>query len=252
MNFNKSSLDAVLRDSHLSLDSAWHLNHRIYDDPFASIRPEYLTTVVMAQKLLDDASGSGLQVRLEVSTYQLLAQIFGMHRSGASFSQISRPGKIDLVLVHGPTQKPIVLIENKNRIAGYSDIEDDVVRNKEFLLASDGKGVGCVVAAITTFYWLQKSGMTVEDHDRKSNRSFERIRTSIAKCVAGTSIQYSVSREELNGNAFATSAEAEEIDEETGQRAGDMNSSESLYGGVVALWRADRFTRRGMSRTLVS
>src|SRR5690242_21801449 len=116
MNFDQSSLNELLEQVRLSLSSAWDLNRQIYDDPFALIRPEYLTTVIMVQQLLSNASESGLKVRLEVSTYQVLSKVFGMHRSGTSFSQISRPGKIDVVLASGPAEKPIVLIENKNLI----------------------------------------------------------------------------------------------------------------------------------------
>jgi hypothetical protein len=168
-----------------------------------------------------------------------------MHRLGASFSQVGRPGNVDLVLTAGTPEKPIVLIENKNRISGFNSIEDDVVRNKEFLNASSGKGIGSVIAALSTFYWLQKSGVTTADHDQKADRSFRDIKKKVGNCLKGSGIHYAVLlKHRLHSSAFETLEQAELKDEETGQRAGDLHSPESLYGGIVAMWRNDRLNAR--------
>ncbi len=232
----------ILRTISSFIQKAFFANLIMNDDPAADIKPEYLTTVSICLNYSEIISTekSSHVIRMEEPTASVLGSSALPPRTNNFSDLVTRPGQIDIVLYKRSNSfdRPIIIIETKKYISGFSGIKDDIIRNNEFLVAENLNNCGSIAIAISTFYWHEARGVTASEHENKSKKSFENIEKKI-KSVASNNIDIELIRLEVYSSAFKTEEEANETDE-YGQPAYLSEEPLTIYGGIVMLSRDDR------------
>lgn len=237
----KSTAAQIVKKVKEGLNAAWDLNRRFNDDPFAEVKPEYLTTVEVSRALIQDP-GFGC-VRMEEKTTHV-ANWLCLHPQ--AFKSISRSGNIDITVYDGYSYsgRPIVVIENKNLINGFSGIKKDVQRNMELLLLEEGDRSKSLALGICTFYWFEKRGVLTREMEKKAQASLANIEQKVHALVIDPRIGTSFEADCISDSSYASDEEAcEELDE--GQPMYQIQQASMLFAGLVVLKRKDRLLQDG-------
>ena len=212
------------------------------DDPTAKIRPEYLSTVLIASALAEQYCGTSTQaeVRMEVPTTKVLGTSIVFPRHKGWRNVITREGKVDVVMCakKSGTARPIVLVEAKRYAVGYSTIADDIKRLAEFLMADNKNGEGTVAIGTSTFFWREARSTTKNGQHGKFLKSFKKIEMKVKKNVPAdldVEVFYRclfTSAYETHEEAYATNAD--------GQPNCEAEEPISIFSGIVILRRKKR------------
>ena len=211
------------------------------DDVSAKIKPEYMTTVLIANSLVEryGGIGSSIQVRMEDATHKILGASIGFPRRTGWHKEISRPGRVDVVLyVSDGVPRPVVLIEAKRFVRTYSAIEKDTKRLIEFLQTTNENNESTIAACASTFFLLEERNLTVASQRKLCETRLRTMLTELMKIVP-SGLQVEVRYRTLLAPLYKTVDEAMMLDE-NGQRKYAVDAPISIFGIVIIIYREDR------------
>lgn len=223
---------------HQTITDVWTFS----EDPDATVRPEYLNTMAIAHALHAAVAGHAI-VRLEQSAGATLgASLLPGHRPAGFTSLVSRPGELDIVLSveENGWKYPLVVVENKRYAAGYSTVEDDVIRCAELVSAQGTEG--SLEVGVVTYLRREASGLTLAHLDEMGSRSIGRISKKAADVASTFGINHQHSSIKLRESAFANEEEALAEDQD-GMPAYLNRPPFKVWGAMEIFWRTPRIAR---------
>lgn len=223
------------------LSRAWHTNFAQGGIADAPIRPEYLVSVLLASAFVDhlDAPRSAI-VKLEVSTNEVAGAAIGYNRTAGQMGSISRPGKVDVVVgvpLNG-VSRPVILVEAKRYITGFSGISEDVDRLLEFLLLSDDGGASSIVAGASAFLLVERH-LTRDDQHEAIKARLQKIGKEGKSAASAKGVETSCFYHILHEQNYPDEAAANMPDGE-GRPAILSDEPVMIVGGMLLFHRADQ------------
>jgi hypothetical protein len=231
------------------LSKAWLLAFQTNDTPYVSMKPEYLTTVMLGQSISDwlsqDHSGAKCRVRFEERTKDVATRAFpcmpppykprNVH--GRAKKDGGEEGSVDLVIYREVSFFPetIAVFEIKNFDQADILLDKDLARNVEFMELSDPKKKNQIQFGVLTFFLLDKNSMVKEEAREFLRRKNEEYQNLIAPYTR-TGIQASLKIDTLANFPRLSSAEAL-VPDENGQPAVETEECHHIAYGVVVLER---------------
>ena len=219
----------LLHDIRRGLKKSWLTNFRMSDSMHNLIKPEYLTTVCICQKLASSLNGI-CRIEAEEKTgsiWKATALISWLSRNkwlSLRESKI-RKGNVDISLstLHNGLSIPFAVIENKNFLRftkefvlykqSNEEISKDLDRNIEFLLGENHQGA--VEFTALTFYVQDKNSVTKSDGDKFRQCVKQTINSVVApKLSPCPHLKVHIEVESCADSLFSTHNDAIEPDED--------------------------------------
>lgn len=223
----------LLKGMHDTFDLARRLN----DDPDLCIKPEYLKTVKMSEALLSgDFKGV---VRLEQSTSSVVGMSALPPRDVGFANLISRAGKVDIVVCFD--SRPIVIVEIKLYVSGFSRIKDDVIRCCEFLSAENKEIEGSIAAAAVTFFWRERRGVTKLQQKKSAEYSLDGIEQKASRIIACYNFEFVKKQIVMRESPYDSMEDSEKVDD-NGVPADIFEEPITVYAVAYIIFRKDRDT----------
>jgi len=173
MYSNKELVEEIKK----GLYSSWLLAFSTNDTPYISMKPEYMTTIMLGKHIsesLDSKFSSGeYMVRFEEQTKDVAQRAFPVmplpytprNVHGRAKKSTGEEGAVDMVIYQQSGWFPVtrVIIEVKNFDQRDELLIKDLDRNKEFMELTDSRKTNQIHISVLTFFLHDKNSRTKED-----------------------------------------------------------------------------------------
>jgi hypothetical protein len=196
-----------------------------------------MKTVVTAQTVMDLIGNNpgGVRVRMEDSTDKVFAySAVKPWKVGYTHDDvITRRGFVDIVVYKQQSAwRPVLIIENKGYIRGFSGIRADTLRISQFLNAVNSKGQKSIEAGVETFFYRESGGVTKRTQTIKSGKFVKTVVNSVRDQLPDFTVRSATRLLYSSGFPNRTTALALNDD---GQPAYEAECPISVYGVAIAI-----------------
>lgn len=242
----KSNLLAQIKGG---LYQAWLMAFLTNDTPYVSMKPEYLTTILLGRHLADwlktGRQNESYFVRFEERTKDVATRAFttlpmpytpkNVH--GRAKKESGEEGSVDLVIYRKGSFFPetVVVFEIKNFDQTDRRLELDIARNLEFMELTDRQKPNQISFAALTFFLHDKRSVTKEQANAFLEQQREHY-TQLISHYSGTGVTPSLTLETLTNLPSLSHAEAI-VEDEDGRQMIESEENHHIAYGVVLLER---------------
>lgn len=240
----------LLKEVEAGLRKAWLASFAMNDSPYISMRPEYLTTVVLgihlSEWLANKCPTEKYVVRLEEQTKDVAKQAFPAlplpYRSknvhGRAKKESGEEGLVDAVIYRNSAMFPetVAVIEVKNFDQPNDLLEKDLIRNQEFMELTDPVKPNQIQFALLTFFLHDKKSRVAEDAENFIRAKVTAF-SSLADKYSTPSIRASVTIKTLANYPSLTAETALLPVEDGGPPAIDLEENHHIVFGAVLMER---------------
>lgn len=239
----------LLSQIESGLYASWHAAFSLNDTPFISMKPEYLTTLILGLHLSDwlkkDHSSDRYLVRFEERTKDVATRAFPLlplpyrprNVHGRAKKESGEEGSVDLVVYRQVSSLPetIAVFEVKNFDQPNDLLVKDIERNLEFMKLVDQGKSNQVQFGVLTFFLHDRSSVVKEQADQfLANKTAEF--TAIAAKYNSIEISSKLILKTLVNYPILSSKDALEPDED-GRPAVEAEENHHIAFGVILLQR---------------
>jgi hypothetical protein len=239
----------LIREIERGLYKSWLLAFQTNDTPYVSMKPEYMTTIMLGQSLSEwlskDHSGARCRVRFEEQTKDVATRAFPCmplpykpkNVRGRAKKDSGEEGAVDLVIYRESSFFPetIAVFEVKNFDQSDALLDKDLVRNMEFMELSDPQKQNQIAFGVLTFFLLDKSSRVQEQASEFLRRKTSEYQPLIAPYTR-SGILASLQIKTLANYSSLSSADALTPDE-NGQPTVETEENYHIAYGLVLLER---------------
>ena len=244
--FSKTDL---LDQIEKGLYQSWLMAFDTNDTPYVSMKPEYLTTVLLGRQLSDwlktDQSNERYLVRFEERTKDVATRAFAplplpytpRNVHGRAKKDTGEEGAVDLVIYKQVSFFPetVAVFEIKNFDQPDGLLEKDIARNIEFMELADPKKANQIQYGVLTFFLHDKHSVTKEQASNFLSEKTAYFAQMIGQ-YSNPRISASLTLKTLTNAPTLTHAEAA-IEDEEGRPLIESEENHHIAYGVVLLER---------------
>ena len=243
------STSDLLTEIECGLYASWYAAFLCNDTPYTSMKPEYLTTVVLglhlANKLQEKFRSNRYLVRFEERTKDVATCAFSclpppyveMNVYGRAKKDTGEEGSVDLVIYRQQSLVPetVAVFEIKNFDQSDELLVKDIERNMEFIELTNSGKINQIQYGVLTFFLHDKLSRVKEAADEFLRHNTERF-SKIAENFNRNSISATLTLKTLANYPCLTKSEAPEIDGD-GQQFIESEENHHIAYGVILLER---------------
>lgn len=243
--------DDFLKEIKSGLYSAWYFSFLTNDTPYVSMKPEYLTTVMLGQHLLDvlskNFSNGTYLIRFEEQTKDVATRAFSVppfpckqhNVHGRAKKSSGEEGSVDLTIYRQTKFLPetIAIIEVKNFDQRDDLLIKDLDRNSEFIGLSQPSKQNNIIFTFLTFFLNDKESRTQEEADLYINQKKQHYQ-KITNGYCTRTIDATLTIDTLANYPLLTDSTANEPDE-NGQTQVELEEHHHIVYGVICMTRKD-------------
>jgi hypothetical protein len=239
----------LIREIERGLYKSWLMAFQTNDTPYVSMKPEYLTTIILGQSLSEWLSkvytSTKYRVRFEERTKDVATRAFpcmplpykprNVH--GRAKKDSGEEGSVDLVIYREVSFFPetLAVFEIKNFDQADALLDKDLARNMEFMELSDPQKQNQIQFGVLTFFMLDKSSRVKEQASEFLRQKTSEYQKLIAPYTRN-GIHASLKIETLTNYPKFSNADPLTSDE-NGQPAVETEETHHIAYGVVLLER---------------
>jgi hypothetical protein len=239
----------LLSQIEIGLYKSWLSAFSTNDTPFISMKPEYLTTVVLglhvSEWLTKDYPSDRFIVRFEERTKDVATRAFpplplpcrpkNVH--GRAKKEMGEEGSVDLVVYRQGSFFPetIAVFEVKNFDQPSELLEKDIERNLEFMGLTDPEKSNQIQFGILTFFLHDRDSLVKEQADQFIARKKTEF-SAMANKYNGVGISSKLTLKTLANYPCFSSKDAQEPDED-GRFSIESEENHHVAFGVILLQR---------------
>ncbi len=231
------------------LYSSWYLAFSTNDTPYVSMKPEYLTTILLGKHLSEyfqsNYSSDNYMVRFEEQTKDVARRAFSAmplpyspkNVHGRATKPEGEEGFVDITLYQqkGFFPETRVIIEVKNFDKSDTLLISDLDRNEEFMLLTEPKKYNQISFGILTFYLHDKNSRTKEEADDYLNKKTSHYQQLTNK-YCSSEICATLKMDSLVNYPNLSNIEAVELDED-GRQNIETEENHHIVFGIICMER---------------
>ncbi|MBU2570857.1 MAG: hypothetical protein KJ725_12665 [Gammaproteobacteria bacterium] len=241
--FTKKELLDAVKDG---LYQSWLLAFATNDTPYVSMKPEYLTTIMLG-KFLSEKLGSGsCIVRFEEQTKDVATRAFPVmplpytpkNVYGRASKEKGEEGSVDIVIYRQAAYFPetVAIIEVKNFDQRDELLVKDLDRNKEFMELTDPKKLNQINYGLLTFFLHDKKSVTKEEASSfiaEKTKHFQSEANNYCSAITCATLTLDTL---ANFPRLSNAEAASEVDE-NGQPVIELEENHHIVYGIICIER---------------
>ena len=241
--FTKKELLDAVKDG---LYQSWRLAFATNDTPYVSMKPEYLTTIMLGKCLSEKLSVGKFIVRFEEPTKDVATRAFPLmplpyipkNVFGRASKETGEEGLVDIVIYRKTPSFPetVAVIEVKNFNQRDDLLARDLDRNREFMELTDLRKKNQINYGVLTFFLHDKKSRTKEEASSfvaEKARHFQALANNYRS--AATSVTLIL--DTLVNFPRLSNAEAALGADENEQPAIDVEENHHIVYGIICIER---------------
>ena len=245
--YSKSEL---LEEIRKGLYSSWLLAFSTNDTPYVSMKPEYMTTIMLGKHISDNLvskfTSGEYMVRFEEQTKDVATRAFPVmplpytpkNVHGRAKKATGEEGAVDMVIYQQSEWFPVtrIIIEIKNFDQRDELLVKDLDRNKEFMELIDSKKSNQIQITVLAFFLHDKNSRTKEEAQTYINSKKDHYQKMTNKYCTNE-IFSTLELDTLANLPSLSDADASEKKDEYGQPLVETEENHHIVYGVICMER---------------
>lgn len=244
------SKNELLDEIKRGLYSSWLLAFSTNDTPYVSMKPEYMTTIMLGRHLSDSLASKHTygeyKVRFEEQTKDVATRAFPVmplpctpkNVHGRAKKETGEEGAVDIVIYQKLEWFPVTraIIEVKNFDQRDELLIKDLDRNKEFMELVDNNKTNQIQIAALTFFLHDERSRTIEEADSYIKTKKDHYQTITSKYCT-KELCATLRLDTLINKPSLSDAEACENSDQYGRPIVDTEENHHIVYGVISIER---------------